>query len=199
MKEEKKNTVEWRALLAKKEEEITALQRQVDWLSQQLRLTRGQRFGASSEQTQVLLMKWKPWLHRKQQSLTWIRSLTSVKSVRVNGIGILQQIVCSGRKLQKTGPDRSWAADDNEIRILRDNYSKSGVFGVQELLPNRSSTACSNMALRLGLTAKQSKEAGDHVNEDATAYAVTPPQIVEELDETQQDQNESAASQFGMM
>ena len=29
-------------------------QRQVDWLSQQLRLTRGQRFGASSEQTQVL-------------------------------------------------------------------------------------------------------------------------------------------------
>ena len=43
-----------RALLAKKEEEITALQRQVDWLSQQLRLTQGQRFGASSEQTQVL-------------------------------------------------------------------------------------------------------------------------------------------------
>ena len=205
-----------------------------------------------------------------------------------------------------------WTED--EIRILRDNYPKSGVLGVQKLLPNRSSTACSNMAIRLGLTAKQSKEeitwsdaeieilkehypdmgkditrllpgrtaatcrrkaydlglsihghywseeedaiireyypregkevsqrlpdrsetscvqrarklglyrmkstddhisqadapgeavrpeeAGDHVNEDATAYAVTPPQIVEELDETQQDQNESAASQFGMM
>ena len=54
MKEEKKSTAEWRALLAKKEEELTVLQRQVDWLSQQLRLTRGQRFGASSEQTQVL-------------------------------------------------------------------------------------------------------------------------------------------------
>lgn len=54
MKEEKKSTAEWRALLAKKEEEITVLQRQGDWLSQQLRLTRGQRFGASSEQTQVL-------------------------------------------------------------------------------------------------------------------------------------------------
>ena len=54
MEKEKKSTAEWRALLAKKEEEITALQRQVDWLSQQLRLTQGQRFGASSEQTQVL-------------------------------------------------------------------------------------------------------------------------------------------------
>lgn len=38
-----------------KEEEITALQRQVDWLSQQLRLTQGQRFGVSSERTQVPL------------------------------------------------------------------------------------------------------------------------------------------------
>ena len=33
---------------------ITALQRQADWLSQQLRLTRAQRFGASSERTQAL-------------------------------------------------------------------------------------------------------------------------------------------------
>ena len=55
MEKEIKSAVEWRALLTKKEEEINALQRQVDWLSQQLRLTRGQRFGASSEQTQVLL------------------------------------------------------------------------------------------------------------------------------------------------
>ena len=54
MMNETKSAAEWRMLLAKKEEEITALQRQVDWLSQQLRLTRGQRFGASSEQTQVL-------------------------------------------------------------------------------------------------------------------------------------------------
>ncbi len=33
---------------------ITALQRQADWLSQQLRLTRAQRFGAPSERTQAL-------------------------------------------------------------------------------------------------------------------------------------------------
>lgn len=50
-----KSAVEWRALLTKKEEEITALQRQVDWLNQQLRLPQGQRFGASSERTQVPL------------------------------------------------------------------------------------------------------------------------------------------------
>ena len=49
MMNETKSAAEWRMLLAKKEEEITALQRQVDWLSQQLRLTRGQRIGASSE------------------------------------------------------------------------------------------------------------------------------------------------------
>lgn len=54
MKQEQRNAAEWQALLTKKEEEITALQKQVDWLSQQLRLTQGQRFGASSEQTQVL-------------------------------------------------------------------------------------------------------------------------------------------------
>ena len=54
MSTEIKSPAEWQALLAKKEEEITALQRQVDWLSQQLRLMRGQRFGASSEQTQAL-------------------------------------------------------------------------------------------------------------------------------------------------
>ena len=54
MEKEIKGAVEWRTLLAKKEEEITALHRQVDWLCQQLRLMRGQRFGASSEQTQVL-------------------------------------------------------------------------------------------------------------------------------------------------
>ncbi len=39
---------------AKKEEEITVLHRQVEWLEQQLRLTRVQRFGASSERTQIL-------------------------------------------------------------------------------------------------------------------------------------------------
>ena len=54
MSTEIKSPAEWQALLAKKEDEITALQRQVDWLSQQLRLTRGQRFGTSSEQTQIL-------------------------------------------------------------------------------------------------------------------------------------------------
>lgn len=54
MGKEMKSAAEWRVLLTKKEEEITARQRQVDWLSQQPRLTRGQRFSASSEQTQVL-------------------------------------------------------------------------------------------------------------------------------------------------
>lgn len=54
MNTEIKSAAEWRTMLEKKEDEITALQRQVDWLTQQLRLTQGQRFGASSERTQVL-------------------------------------------------------------------------------------------------------------------------------------------------
>lgn len=54
MNTEIKSHAEWQALLDKKENEITALHRQVEWLTQQLRLTRGQKFGASSEQTQVL-------------------------------------------------------------------------------------------------------------------------------------------------
>lgn len=55
MEMQEKSTAEWRALLEKKEEEITLLHRQVDWLTQQLRLARGQRFGASSERTQTIL------------------------------------------------------------------------------------------------------------------------------------------------
>ncbi len=54
MKQERKDAAEWQALLAKKEDEIAALNRQVEWLTQQLRLMQGQRFGASSERTQVL-------------------------------------------------------------------------------------------------------------------------------------------------
>ena len=54
MNTEIKSHAEWQALLDKKEDEITALHRQVEWLTQHLRLTRGQKFGASSEQTQVL-------------------------------------------------------------------------------------------------------------------------------------------------
>ena len=54
MKQEWKDAAEWQALLTKKEAEIASLNRQVEWLTQQLRLTRGQKFGASSEQTQVL-------------------------------------------------------------------------------------------------------------------------------------------------
>jgi len=38
----------------KKETEIASLNEQADWLTQQLRLMQGQRFGMSSEQTQVL-------------------------------------------------------------------------------------------------------------------------------------------------
>jgi len=49
-----------------------------------------------------------------------------------------------------------WTED--EIHVLREAYPKSGVSSVQKLLPHRSSSACSNMAIRLGLTAKQSKE-----------------------------------------
>jgi len=54
MKKVYENAAEWQALLAKKDDEISCLNKQVEWLTQQLRLTRGQRFGASSEQTQVL-------------------------------------------------------------------------------------------------------------------------------------------------
>lgn len=42
MKTDEKCAAEWQELLAKKEDEITALHRQVDWLTQQLRLLRGQ-------------------------------------------------------------------------------------------------------------------------------------------------------------
>ena len=48
------SVAEWQALLAKKEDEIASLNRQVEWLTQQLRLTQRQRFGASSERTQVI-------------------------------------------------------------------------------------------------------------------------------------------------
>ena len=54
MNTEIKSAAEWRTLLEKKEDEITALHRQVEWLTQQLRLMQGQRFGASSERTQVI-------------------------------------------------------------------------------------------------------------------------------------------------
>ena len=49
------NVRELQALLAKKENEPAALRRQVDWLTQQLRLMQGQRFGASSEKTRTIL------------------------------------------------------------------------------------------------------------------------------------------------
>ena len=55
MKTQERSAAEWRALLDKKEDEIAFLHRQIDWLTQQLRLVRGQRFGASSEQTQAIL------------------------------------------------------------------------------------------------------------------------------------------------
>ena len=55
MKTEKKSPAQWQALLQKKEEEIKALYRQVEWLTQQLRLMQGQRFGASSERTRAIM------------------------------------------------------------------------------------------------------------------------------------------------
>ena len=54
MKKRHEGVAEWQALLAKKDDEIASLNRQVEWLTQQLRLMQGQRFGASSERTQVL-------------------------------------------------------------------------------------------------------------------------------------------------
>ncbi|MCM1222283.1 MAG: IS66 family transposase [Lachnospiraceae bacterium] len=54
MKKEMKSAAEWQMLLQKKEEEIASLYRQVEWLTQQLRLRQGQRFGASSERTQEI-------------------------------------------------------------------------------------------------------------------------------------------------
>ena len=54
MKTEMKSPAEWQALLTKKEAEIASLNQQVEWLTQQLRLIQGQRFGASSERTQVI-------------------------------------------------------------------------------------------------------------------------------------------------
>ncbi len=55
METREKNIQELQALLAKKEDENAALRRQVDWLTQQLRLMQGRRFGASSEKTQTIL------------------------------------------------------------------------------------------------------------------------------------------------
>ena len=49
-----KSHVEWQSLLEKKEDEIIALHRQVEWLTQQLRLMQGQRFGASSGRAQAI-------------------------------------------------------------------------------------------------------------------------------------------------
>lgn len=43
MKKEVKSACGWQALLQKKEDEIAALSRQAEWLTQQLRLTQGQR------------------------------------------------------------------------------------------------------------------------------------------------------------
>ena len=54
MKKRHESAGEWQALLAKKDDEIVSLNKQVEWLTQQLRLMRGQRFGTSSERTQVL-------------------------------------------------------------------------------------------------------------------------------------------------
>ena len=54
MEQEQRIAAEWQALLEKKEDEIIALHRQVEWLTQQLRLMRGQRFGMSSERTQAI-------------------------------------------------------------------------------------------------------------------------------------------------
>ena len=54
MKKKQEGAAKWQALLAKKDDEIASLNRQVEWLTQQLRLMQGQRFGASSERTQVL-------------------------------------------------------------------------------------------------------------------------------------------------
>ena len=55
METREKDVRELQALLVKKEDENAALRRQVDWLTQQLRLMQGQRFGASSEKTQTIL------------------------------------------------------------------------------------------------------------------------------------------------
>ena len=41
MKQEQRNAAEWQAQLTKKEAEIASLNRQVEWLTQQLRLMQG--------------------------------------------------------------------------------------------------------------------------------------------------------------
>ncbi len=55
METKEKNVRELQMLLAKKEDENAALRRQVEWLTQQLRLMQGRCFGASSEKTQTIL------------------------------------------------------------------------------------------------------------------------------------------------
>ena len=55
MEKTHESAAEWQALLAKKEDEIASLNRQVEWLTQQLRLLQGQRFGVSSERTQAII------------------------------------------------------------------------------------------------------------------------------------------------
>ena len=89
-----------------------------------------------------------PQLGRRTAKLLPGRTETACGNM-ANKLGLTKK----GRSFPGRTP---WTED--EIRILRDAYPKSGVSGVQKLLPHRSSSACSKMAIQLGLTAKRSKE-----------------------------------------
>ena len=54
MKRDMNEAAQWRDLLHKKDREIEALHRQIDWLTQQLRRLNGRVYGRSSERSAEL-------------------------------------------------------------------------------------------------------------------------------------------------
>ena len=54
MKRDMNEAAQWRDLLHKKDREIEALHRQIDWLTQQLRRLNGRVYGCSSERSAEL-------------------------------------------------------------------------------------------------------------------------------------------------
>lgn len=101
-----------------------------------------------SENELEILREHYPQLGRRTAKLLPGRTETACGNM-ANKLGLTKK----GRSFPGRMP---WTED--EIRILRDAYPKSGVSGVQKLLPHRSSSACSKMAIQLGLTANRSKE-----------------------------------------
>ncbi len=67
MKKRHESAGEWQALLAKKDDEIASLNRQVEWLTQQLRLMQGRR----ADET-TLMVRREPGRKAQQKSWVWV-------------------------------------------------------------------------------------------------------------------------------